>query len=524
MTTKKLFKAQNPNNTMSKKGQVQLLIYAILIGVAIFGVGYVLNHGLSLGSLSIVQSSDFAKPLWARLECGAEDSQTHIIKWLDQQKIFSCNANTEQCNFIVTRTAGMLSSILGFSVSYSVCDVNGANCGGSMTTANIPNGGQVSLPPIQNGKSYKLDSSYIIVLLESSNAYVRVDESYNAFKLFRYYGGAKDIVNSYDCSIQSGSLDNIRAVDYTVPILTRQGGVGQKWINYVDDWAYGPATNIYTYNGQQVYCNGARLYSIVQLQMKDGSLVKLNPTYQATLPSGSSINGMGSLITNVECCPQEPNCGDDFKYKPVGTGGVASCFSDTQCYNAGSPVPTDVTHYITYKCNSGTCTAGNPVTVQCTTNAGCASPQICDLSTNNYGHCINQRAGAFCGDGVCDSTENFNLCPSDCSVQCPSGQKLVTTYGYTFFSLIGLTPAPKTQQCEARTMWGDWGIYILLIITALALWLAWFKFHNLLAVTGIIIAFLLYLSFSYLGSGATLWLGIIAGVLFLWYIIRGGFR
>jgi len=416
---------------------------AITIAIFFFvGVFIIILAQLGLfGNIAgAAPEGQFAKPLWARLECSADlNGIVTISKLLTEQTLFPCNANTESCSFTITDINNNFFHVAPHGIVW-ICDTTGNNCGSRQDFV-----GTQSLPDIKNGQAYKFGGINVLESGGFSNG--KITQTYTPYKLFRFYGGAKDMVNSFDCSIQSEDLENIRSVDYKVPVLLRQGGVGQSWINYVDDWAYGPATNIYTYNGQQAYCNGAKLYSIVKLQMKNGNLVPLDPTYKSSLPSGDSISGMGSLITNVECCPQEPNCGSDFKYKPAGTGGVTTCFSDTQCYNAGGNVPTDITHYIKYQCISGSCQASSPITVDCTSNAGCVSPEICDLSTMNYGKCITQKSGEYCGDGICQSTENKDICSADCSEQCSWYQdKTPQTKDYGLFGWRHAFNNPKIVE------------------------------------------------------------------------------
>lgn len=513
----KIFKPANIQFNMKKRAMVPLLYIIVIFSIVALGY-FAVTY-----SLSVYDSSLFAKPLWGRLECSAEDFKTTNIKWLDQQTVFPCNYNTQSCDYTVTNTKSSSADIeLGaIHPQYYVCDISGNNCG-SVQQIDLSKGETKTLPSLDVGKSYKFIFGYG---LSYDYKYTKVTWSYNAFKLFRYYGGAKDIINSFDCSLQSGDLSKIREKDYTVPVLKRTGGIGDKWVNYVEDWAYGPAINIYNYNGQKAYCTAGKLYSIVKLQMKDGSLVQLAPDYQGTTNSGETISGMGSLIATVTCCPQEPNCGTDFKYHnptepPTLANPAKDCFTDVQCYNGGSPVPIDTYHYQTYSCIANKCKANNPILVECTNNAGCMNGQLCDLSTNNYGKCITQKTGEYCGDGVCQTDENNALCPADCSFTCKPTETLISEKSYTFWSILGLTKPTELKYCKTSSFWDKYGLYIILLSAVALIFVSWFYFKNQIFIYFIVTALGLYFAYSYLGQFFTIFLVIIIAVFTLVFMFR----
>jgi hypothetical protein len=64
-----------------------------------------------------------------------------------------------------------------------------------------------------NGQSYKFERTDNFLFKQDN--IISVEQEYTPWKLFRFYGGAKDVVNSFDCSIQSGDLSKIKANDYT---------------------------------------------------------------------------------------------------------------------------------------------------------------------------------------------------------------------------------------------------------------------------------------------------------------------
>lgn len=531
---RKLYKSLSTRGTMNKKGIVPLLFNIKFVVVALLLIGGIWGYysgafdPILRTSLSIYDSQTFVKPQWARLECSAEDFPTNNIQTINNQALFRCNANTENCNFQIRSIAPSGRNVYP---AYQECDNNGGNCGSLVQPTGLiglaPQA-VIQLPMINNGRSYLFSSvnrpacEFINACTPASN-YIRITESHNAFKLFRYYGGARDLVNSFDCTIQTGDLSRIRQSDYTTQTLQRTGGAGQKWINYVNDWVYGPATNIVTYNGQQAYCADARVYSIVQVQMRDGNLVKLDPTYSATLPAGQQLNGLGSVIANVECCPNEPNCGSDFQYNPIqgnNTGGPAVCFSDLQCLNGGGNVPIDGTHYTTYSCITGSCQANAPILVQCTTNAQCSNGQICDLSTNNYGRCITQNQGPYCGDGTCQVTENNNLCANDCAFQCPTGQVLVEDRQYDLPSLLGFTEPDIVRFCKSLSFWEQFGLWIVIGLAFALLFVFLFVKRSIPLVLTVLGLFIGYLGYYYLGTFATTFIIILIVLGFFLFITR----
>ena len=389
---------ENPTQTKIAIFMMFIILSGTLMAIPYFDDSFYFSIG----------SGTFVKPSWARLECAPTDAyEGSYIKWLDQISTFKCDAFTEECEFTVENqdTGFWAQSATG---NYQNCDLYGSNCGAKISYTIRP-GATITLPKLASGRSYKFETGFWIV----NEDYTKITQQWRPWMLYRFVGGGKWVVNSYNCDVTSGSKARIRQEDY-VSKLYRQGGEGTKWINYVDDWNYGPGTNVFNHPQYgEVYCTAGQIFEIVELRMSDGALKKVDPTYSQTLPSGDRLNGLGSRLSYVECCPNEPSCTDDFEYKKPEEVEV-ECVSDIQCYNAGGPVPVDRTHYIVYKCVNGGCVESAPITVECTTSAQCPAGQICDLSTNNYGKCISQIAGQYCGDNICQLSENFDTCPSDC--------------------------------------------------------------------------------------------------------------
>jgi hypothetical protein len=459
-------KIQNRFRIKSKKGFAP----AIIIGViAIIALGFMINSGM-IDVGTGIGSDDFVKPYWGRLACEPDSNNIqNSDKYLDQQTIFKCDGFTEQCDYIVYCNAVLCNG------QFQVCNIDGTGCGTSQQYT-YSKGSSKTLTPLSSGKAYKFSSSLGLA------GYIHIKQTWTPWKLFRYTGAKKDIVNSFDCSLRSGDLSNVPAAD-KVDKLQRQGGPGASWVNYVDDWVYGPGTNVFNHPQYgQVYCTGGQIYEIVKLQMADGSLKKLDPTYKGITESGRTYNGLGKILSGVECCPNEPSCSSDFKFvskeSPQATQNQPnSCFSDIQCYNAAGPVPKDSYSYTKFSCTGGTCIESAPIKVDCTTNAQCGNNQICDLSTMNYGKCITQKAD-FCGDGTCNKVggENYQYCPADCAIDCPPGQQVIVENSNTgTFCFFGYGLCDKSQKQYCGTPGFNWtNIFFWLIIAGIiviAIWL-----------------------------------------------------
>jgi len=377
------------------------------IVLAFGGVGLIILMLTASGVLQAqIGSSTFVNPDWARLECSPTDSyEGAYSSTVDNTKLYKCNYFTEECRVKITNdNSGFFAQ--SATGKYAKCDIAGNNCG-QLIRYQLSVGETKTLPTLHVAESYK----FTISILDTNEDLTTVDLEWKPWQLYRFVGGAKFTLNSANCDISSSLKSNIRNEDYPGSKLYRQGGEGTKWINYVNAWNYGPATNVFIHSRYgEVYCNAGQIFDIVELKMKDGNLKKINPEYSETLPDGDIVSGQGSKLSNVECCPNEPNCGSDFKYKQTAT----TCFTDSQCTNAGGPLPISSTQYKYFKCENSECVEKGPITVECTSNAGCSNGQICDLSTMNYGNCISSSVSDYCGDGKCDVIESKLTCPTDC--------------------------------------------------------------------------------------------------------------
>lgn len=416
---------------------------------------------LKIPSQAGIGSNTFIKPQWARLECSPTDAyEGKEIKWLDQQTLFKCDKNTEECRFSIiddpqVSCINPLQKLQGY---YRICDLNGNNCGAK--TQYITCGGTMTnYVTFPSGKSVKFDTGLLIV----GERNTKITFEWKPWQLYRYVGGSKFVVNSGSCAITSFAKSNILLEDKPITdTLYRTGGEGTKWVNYVNDWVYGPATNIVNYNGQQAYCSSGKVFSIIKVQVADGSIKQVDPNYVGTKPDGTTLSGLGNVIANVECCPNEPSCGSDFKYiKAEDT--TKQCVSDIQCFNAGGPVPISQTSYVKYQCVDNICVKSSPITVQCTNSAQCNNGEVCDLSTTNYGNCIKPDTGEYCGDKICQLTESPSTCSADCGSplkECSFGESYREAKTGTFLGIFDKQAGCYTSGWVYFTI----GIIIILVI------------------------------------------------------------
>ena len=392
---------------VKKKSKTIIFIIVLILG------GLALANLADLDFFSVAVTSDtFVKPLFGRLECASEDfytnERTHIGK--SGTSVYCGNDElTQSCDFYVDTSEPVWWSG-SVDVFFKKCNLDGTQCDSQFTKYNAQEGvTNLFLTTVPNGKK-------IFVMCKSPLLNIDrecdITKKYKAFKLFRFVGGAKYEQKAIDCRIPSSEQSKILQEDWSTSTLTMEGSEGQKWINYVYDWAYGPANNVFNHPQYgEVYCIAPNIYDIVELRTTSGTTVKLNPEYSGNKEDGSKVLGLGQILRKVECCPNEANCGTDFKFKP--TPQPLDCTSSLECYNAGGPVPVDQTSYVTYSCISGTCIKSNPITVTCTNNNACPNGQICSLSATNYGVCVTQTTD-YCGDSKCLGDENAENCPVDC--------------------------------------------------------------------------------------------------------------
>lgn len=416
--------------------KAKTITISILVILVLGFVATAVYFGFGLQSGVQVTSNNFVKPSWARLECAPTDTyegkQNVNVPKSGISVYCGRDENTDACRVTITDIPSEWWSG-AVKARYTTCNNDGTNCDSNERTLTIPDGVREHVIPTMLPKGKKFFIRFERTLF-NINVEGNVIKEYKPWQLYRFVGGSKSIVRSNSCSVPGSAESKIPSDSVYPNPLTMNGGEGSKWVNYVDDWFYGPPTNVFNHPSQgEVYCTNGAIYDIVELEFKDGSLKKLEPTYSGTRADGQSLSGLGRKIQNVECCPNEPTCGSDFKFKEEDQG--QSCFSDVQCPNAGQPIPKSSTSYVVWSCENNKCVESSPITTQCTTSSQCPSGQICDLSRTNYGVCIQQTGSDQCDDGICSVNENKNSCPADCTETANSCQEKASKYpwlGYEY--------------------------------------------------------------------------------------------
>ncbi len=370
------------------KGNVTLFLILMSMGIL-----FLFANSFGFLQNAAITGNVFVKPQWAKLIClndGTYSQSGDILvpkagKWIDCGPPGG-SENTEECRVVMkTSDADTWLSQNSVRVIYKKC-VQGSNCNTPEQVMTVTRGEADRII------DYVADGSTMFVRIESSTLRINeegtVYKKFLQFKLFDDYGGRK-LVNAQNCNIPVSSVINNILEGET----TEDGDGGTcttgkfargEWCNYVHDWVYGPANNVYTHSQYgEVYCSAKELYDIVEVTTESGQIKKVAPEYVGTKPDGERLLGMGTRLARVECCPNEPNCGEDFKWKTIGGG--KSCFSDTQCLNGGDWFYHSSGKRIREFCNANSkCELTQPQTVQCARDSDCQPGYICQATTDPW--------------------------------------------------------------------------------------------------------------------------------------------
>jgi len=418
-----------------KKNIALLFIIIALCGILYGAVGTfsMIGGGQAFAGFGI--SELYEIPIFARIEC-SKDANPKVdyeaVGSTESWRTFVCDGNVQEnegCEIEVTAMGGSWQDSGVLNLDYQICDINGANCGNLQET-DIQKAGDecrnenelISSPSCKWQFIFQLKTGQSIQFedlenwLQQNRPYgVRTTRYY--WSLYDYCGGAKEVVTSESCKLPTSGLKNMLASDN--PLTNFNFG---EWRNYVCNWAYGPATNVYKHPDYgTVYCMFPKVYAINTIKLADGSTKNLDPNVNQNLQTSSgqqiTIKGIGKELGTVDCCPNQPQCdAKTFKFKKEEV--TKSCNSDIQCSNRGAPIAWTLNSYKEEKCVDGFCKLSDEITVECTSAANCPVGKDCDLSLSNYGKCVDSITPNYCGNGICDKqTENSQNCPSDCGIK-----------------------------------------------------------------------------------------------------------
>jgi hypothetical protein len=397
-----------------------VLIFIILIISGICAASFIktsstvnqVNQVLSAGETLTL----FAKPLWGKLICDAtttyEGKQTVFERSAPDWKgaryyRLDCGTKelTDSCK--INAAGGML-----WVGAFNWCSDDNLDfkCDGPVSVINALNTETTQyLFDMQKGNKMMFwCETHLGINIDCKN----LEKDYRIWSLYRDIGGARFTAQANSCKLSSSQLSAIPKAQslFSLTELTMTGGEGYQWVNFVHDWAYGPGTNVFKYQNRDVYCTGNAIFEIQKMQMKDNSIVPIDPNYNPPNNLPFNIQTIGTRIKTVDCCPNEPNCDPDtFTLVPDKPG--QTCFSDAQCVNAGAPLPVDEDTVIEQSCTNKKCVWGQPHDVECTSNAACLYPKVCDKTSWT---CLTPDPSGYCGDNTCNRDETKISCPHDC--------------------------------------------------------------------------------------------------------------
>ena len=390
----------------------------------------------------------FAHPEFARYELAPTPSWEGVTTGkVEAVSYFSTKAktfincgkqeNTDKCRIYIKSPEAFGGGQSSIQVYYTICNkFDGKECG-SYTLKQIGSQSFHELESIDEGQSMGIYLNNLV----GKGLTGTYKKEYRPWKIYRFDGGAKfEVKADSSCFSSNPSLLNDVPSKEKVPnCLTKTGGLGSRWVNYISHYGYGrEGRNIVYYKGRKVYCRAGMIYEIATLTLKDGRTIEIDPNYKKPDDAPEYFETIGERIDdpNIECCPNEIQldmyCGDDFKWHK-GTEG-RPCRVSSTCSNMGLPIPTDSTHYKQELCVNGHCKWTEPKEVECTTNSACPNGEICDLSLSNYGHCIQQKGDHYCGDGICQRDESWRC--EDCKLPTKKGFNLNNYMPYIIAGIL----------------------------------------------------------------------------------------
>lgn len=521
---RKVYIKQKLENRMNKKAVVPLL-YILIIALAIAGVWYYASNG-SFQGLDIIGGENYIQaPTFYYYHCDparqpTESTHTSLSNGNSGGFILA-PANTPQWDLYIRQTENIpFYDIIGRRFVYQICHNDGANCDSRVY---VPQGSvQTTLNTIHISNLLTTDRVFInyqraqiLNWIDQSNG-AEWYQTYTPFILWKHdmFGGGDFPYTTINqgCNFPTSTsqlapeaqgvlyrvsnfVNSLTGTMRTMPSQVSENnhlGFYQKR-NFIGTYVPLATANVnfVTYNGQQGYCLNRQIFSITTATTNGA-------TYRIV---DSNFNTQ--LASSVTCCPgeHEPTrrCNSNFQWENINQGTSGQCSPFNPCEGSTWADYTS-TSQIRYNCVSGQCVSQTR-NVECTTNSACGAGRTCDPLSH-----------------TCQTLNPGQVVPQNNS--CPTGTRSVTKYTQTFWSIIGISTPTMTQSCEPINFWSDYGLYIIIGGTALLIWYFMFYRRNIKIVVAVIFAFLLYLSFYYLGAFATTFLFIVGGILLIIFLFR----
>ncbi len=375
----------------NKKAVTPLVFIAILVGLL-----------AGLVTLGIVKMPAFIgyEPVFksegGHLHCIQHTYYDSIYstKLTSSEKIIRCDYETDKCE---VEGVCEKDGIRGCTVFYQLCDSEGENCQTTQTLSLTPRQ-KKSLQNLEVGESYKFKQSF----MNPNEKDIKI-----TLKAKTYYLWGEE--NDYPFT-QEGCILNMDAKKH-IPIAT---GCPNKldpdeWCSYHIAWDL-IETKVYSYQGQRVICQAREVYKIDKVEYMNNEIRNIQGQRLAGYPE-------------IECCPHELNCGEDFKFQQEVPKDCPSG-SDAECPFAGKERPTgDGRSTTRWYCENYNCIESDKIYYECTNNQKCIEKYGQGWSCKNY-KCMEADPD-WCGDGVCTAGETISTCPEDCSIICAPDEVLV---------------------------------------------------------------------------------------------------
>ncbi len=357
---------------------------------------------------SIIGGSDNVYKInWGSACCEQGALEPPFIRYTDDNPVYECNTYTDECRIQLhpDREVSIFGTGGVVGVAYTICNVDGSNCGfkTSLSWGLTKGADDVQTVTIPYGKEIRFSTNS----LKKSWKYIKYEATYKPFFVKGMENGKVFI--SQSCYLNT-ELQGKTLTD-GVNRLEPSPSSPNHCQSYLLDYNL-VTTKIYRHNAQDVICQARNIYKIDTENFKDGG----------------SIRVQGDRITDVECCPHEANCDEDFKFVD---NRIRDCTRTAECIGGGDPFAVTGTSYSFFTCVNEKCELKNPISVECTNNAVCNQKYNENMICENW-QCKKPKPIEKCGDGFCDDLagETPTSCPEDCN---PVEEK---PYSWTFLLIF----------------------------------------------------------------------------------------